>query len=93
VHDNGYGIATEDLAKPQAFGILGMQERARNLGGEAGVRRTRTGTAVKLRLPRALQETAAESAADAQLPHFESAVQARLALQEREPNTKGMART
>jgi len=93
VHDNGYGIATEDLAKPQAFGILGMQERARNLGGEAGVRRTRTGTAVKLRLPRALQETAAEPAADAQLPHFESAVQARLALQEREPNTKGFART
>jgi signal transduction histidine kinase len=53
VHDNGRGIASEDLAKPQAFGILGMQERARNLGGEAGVRRTRSGTAVTLRLPRA----------------------------------------
>jgi two-component system, NarL family, sensor histidine kinase UhpB len=52
VHDNGYGIASADLSKPQAFGILGMQERARNLGGEASVRRTRTGTAVSVRLPR-----------------------------------------
>ena len=52
VHDNGRGIASEDLTKPHAFGVLGMRERARNLGGDAGVRRTRTGTAVKLRLPR-----------------------------------------
>jgi signal transduction histidine kinase len=60
VHDNGHGIAGVDLAKPQAFGILGMQERARNLGGEASVRRTRSGTAVILRLRRSLHASAAE---------------------------------
>jgi signal transduction histidine kinase len=53
VHDNGRGIAMEDLAKSQAYGILGMRERARSLGGEASVRRTRSGTAVMLRVPRA----------------------------------------
>jgi len=51
VHDNGRGIHPEDLEKPQAFGILGMQERARSLGGELSIRRTRSGTALKLRLP------------------------------------------
>jgi len=51
VHDNGRGIADQDLSKPQSFGILGMQERARSLGGELRVRRTRSGTAVTLRLP------------------------------------------
>jgi len=59
VRDNGRGIVAEDLAKPQAFGILGMQERALNLGGSAGVRRTRSGTTVSLRLPRSKQATAA----------------------------------
>jgi len=63
VHDNGRGIASEDLAKLHAFGILGMRERARRLGGDAGVRRTRSGTAVMLRLPRRAA-TAAASPAD-----------------------------
>jgi PAS domain S-box-containing protein len=67
VHDNGYGIASEDLAKPRAFGILGMQERARSFGGEAGVRRTRNGTAVALRLPR-LPETGAATRVGAEPP-------------------------
>ena len=52
VHDNGCGIANEDLDKPQAFGILGMQERARSLGGQASVERTHSGTKVVLRIPR-----------------------------------------
>ncbi len=52
VHDNGCGIGTEDLDKPQSFGILGMQERARSLGGQASVERTRNGTTVMLRIPR-----------------------------------------
>jgi signal transduction histidine kinase len=56
VHDNGRGIAKEDMAKSQAYGILGMRERARNLGGEAGVRRTRSGTAVLVRVPRVAPE-------------------------------------
>ena len=51
VHDNGRGIADEDLCKPHSFGILGMHERARSLGGELELRRTRSGTALRLRLP------------------------------------------
>ena len=60
VHDNGRGIAREDLAKSQAYGILGMRERARSLGGEASVRRTRSGTAVMLRIPRSKPSTVLE---------------------------------
>lgn len=52
IHDNGCGVGDEDLNKPQAFGILGMQERARSLGGQASIRRTRNGTAVMLQIPR-----------------------------------------
>ncbi len=52
VHDNGCGIGSGDLDKPQAFGILGMQERARSLGGQANVQRTANGTTVMLRIPR-----------------------------------------
>ena len=66
VHDNGRGIVAGDLAKPQAFGILGMQERALNLGGSAEVRRTRGGTAVSLRLPRSKQAAAASLGDDEQ---------------------------
>ena len=70
VHDNGCGIASEDLAKPQAFGILGMRERARNLGGEADARRTRSGTVVTLRLPRSTLAATENPVADEQLPLF-----------------------
>jgi len=65
VHDNGYGIDAADLTKTHSFGILGMQERARSLGGEAGVRRTRSGTAAWLRLPRSPEAiTGASAGAD-----------------------------
>ena len=63
VHDNGCGISGDDLLKAQAYGILGMRERARNLGGEATVRKTRSGTAVMLRVPRSLYASAKGSAA------------------------------
>ncbi|MEI8031139.1 MAG: response regulator [Comamonadaceae bacterium] len=63
VHDNGSGISSEDLLKAQSYGILGMRERARNLGGEATVRKTRSGTAVMLRMPRSLYTSAKGSAA------------------------------
>lgn len=56
VHDNGRGISENDLSKPHSFGILGMQERARSLGGELNLRRTRSGTTLKLRLPCVLQD-------------------------------------
>lgn len=74
VHDNGRGIADKDLTKSQTFGILGMQERARSLGGEAGVRRTRSGTAVTLRLPRAPHDAAEGPAEEEQLLLFGSAM-------------------
>jgi PAS domain S-box-containing protein len=93
VHDNGYGIADRDLGKPQAFGILGMQERARNLGGEAGVRRTRTGTVVTLRLPRAAQSAAENPADDDQLLLFGRAIEASAPPPGRKPNGKRMERT
>jgi signal transduction histidine kinase len=73
VRDNGHGIATEDLAKPRAFGILGMRERALNLGGNASVRRTRGGTAVTVRLPRSTRAAAATPANDEQLLLFRRA--------------------
>lgn len=75
VHDNGHGIAGDDLAKPHAFGILGMQERARNLGGDASVRRTRSGTAVVLRLPRSTPDAATNPADDKSPPFIERAVE------------------
>jgi len=62
VHDNGRGIAAEELVKPLAFGILGMQERARNIGGDATVRRTRSGTVVTLSLPRLMPDATPSSA-------------------------------
>lgn len=92
VHDNGYGIAGKDLAKPRAFGILGMQERARSLGGEAGVRRTRTGSAVTLRLPRAPQDIRESPAEEGQLLLFGRAMHSLLAPHEQESNSsKGLA--
>jgi len=74
VHDNGRGIAAEDLAKPQAFGILGMQERARSLGGSASARKTRSGTSVILRLPRSAP-AAASSVGDGQPLFFGRAIE------------------
>ncbi|MBE0621495.1 MAG: response regulator [Burkholderiales bacterium] len=91
VHDNGHGIADEDLVKPQSFGILGMQERARNLGGEASVRRTRSGTAVKLRLPRFTGDATEDLVDDEQLLLFGRAIHALTPA--RKPDIKKMGRT
>ena len=75
VHDDGRGIAAGDLAKPQSFGILGMQERARSLGGSASARKTRSGTSVILRLPRSAPAQAS-SAGDEQPSFFGRAIEA-----------------
>jgi two-component system, NarL family, sensor histidine kinase UhpB len=91
VHDNGCGIAEENLAKPQAFGILGIRERARTLGGEAGVRRTRSGTAVTLRLPRTLQDAPEQPAEEEQMLLFGSVMQSLLAPREQDSNAEGLA--
>jgi PAS domain S-box-containing protein len=51
VADDGCGIKETELARPDAFGIIGMQERARACGGEVAVERGIQGTRVKLRVP------------------------------------------
>jgi len=90
VHDNGRGISEEHLGKTQAFGILGIRERARSLGGEAGVRRTRSGTAVTLRLPRTLQDAPEQPAEEEQMLLFGSVMQSLLAPREQDSNAKGL---
>jgi signal transduction histidine kinase len=41
VEDNGVGIDPEKITAPDSLGLLGMQERARALGGRVQVRRNR----------------------------------------------------
>ena len=57
VRDNGRGIADQELSDPGAFGILGMRERVRALGGEATISgEANTGTKVVVRIPLDRQE-------------------------------------
>ena len=52
VTDNGKGIAPEMLDKPKAFGLKGLQERARTVGGWLDISsRPGTGTSVILSVP------------------------------------------
>lgn len=52
VADNGRGIREENLTGPEAFGVLGMKERAEYLGGEIEIRGfPGTGTKVTVRVP------------------------------------------
>jgi signal transduction histidine kinase len=52
VSDNGRGIQNTDLFKAGSFGLRGMLERARNLGGEVSFKRAPGGgTTVSVRLP------------------------------------------
>jgi PAS domain S-box-containing protein len=52
VQDDGRGIAPEDQAKRGSFGLRGMRERARLLGGSASVERAPDGgTVVTARIP------------------------------------------
>jgi two-component system sensor histidine kinase UhpB len=51
VADDGCGIKETELARPDAFGIIGMQERARACGGVVTVERGTQGTRVRLRIP------------------------------------------
>jgi PAS domain S-box-containing protein len=52
VHDDGRGIAPEEASDPRSFGLLGIRERARRLGGMAtiGPREPR-GTSLTLVVP------------------------------------------
>lgn len=50
--DDGQGVQEPDTSHPFALGIIGMQERARSLDGEATVSaRTSGGTRVSVRIP------------------------------------------
>ncbi|MBI2223983.1 MAG: hypothetical protein HYU44_03345 [Betaproteobacteria bacterium] len=52
VHDNGRGITRDDMAKPKSFGIRGMLERTRNLGGHIEFSGAPgQGTTLSVRLP------------------------------------------
>jgi len=52
VSDNGRGIQNTDLLKTGSFGLRGMLERARNLGGEVSFKGAAgSGTTVAVRLP------------------------------------------
>ena len=60
VCDDGRGIARDQLAKPGSFGIRGMQERARSLGGDVEIEGVPgAGTRIKVEIP---LPVAAESA-------------------------------
>ena len=51
VADNGCGIHGSELARPDAFGMAGMQERARACGGRLVIAPGEHGTRVLLRVP------------------------------------------
>ncbi|RLE24102.1 MAG: hypothetical protein DRJ65_10560 [Acidobacteria bacterium] len=52
--DDGVGLKTDPLKSPSAFGLLGLQERVRNLQGEmtVGPSNHGSGTTLKVTLPR-----------------------------------------
>ena len=52
VRDNGQGILKEDLDKPKSFGISGLRERAKTVGGWLDVSsHPGSGTAIILSVP------------------------------------------
>ena len=51
VADDGRGINKRELLRPDAFGITGMQERARACGGQIVIEPAARGTRVRLRVP------------------------------------------
>lgn len=52
INDNGVGISEVEMRKPDAFGIRGLHERAKNVGGWLDVStRKGTGTSVILSVP------------------------------------------
>ena len=62
VSDNGRGIQNTDLLKPGSFGLRGMLERGRNLGGEVSFKGAPgEGTTVTVRLPLEAEGTPATS--------------------------------
>jgi PAS domain S-box-containing protein len=53
VQDNGRGVSERDMARPNAFGLLGMRERAESIGALLRIHGSPGhGTTVTLRVPR-----------------------------------------
>ena len=52
ISDNGIGISAQEMLKPDAFGIRGLHERAKTIGGWLDVStRQGVGTSVILSVP------------------------------------------
>jgi two-component system sensor histidine kinase UhpB len=52
IRDNGRGIPDPDLTNPNALGLLGMQERAKSIGGNVSfTTRPDSGTLVRVQIP------------------------------------------
>jgi signal transduction histidine kinase len=52
IHDNGRGISEADARGTKSFGLLGMRERARLLGGTFEIRgENGVGTTLTVRIP------------------------------------------
>lgn len=51
ISDNGRGLSPDDLVKEGSFGIRGLQERARTVGGWVDVSSSATGTTMILSVP------------------------------------------
>jgi two-component system, NarL family, sensor histidine kinase UhpB len=67
VADNGRGVGRTDLAKPKSFGIRGMLERARYLGGQIDIKGSPgAGTTVTVRVPLDAGEPASPALEDQQ---------------------------
>jgi signal transduction histidine kinase len=62
VSDNGRGFLQSDLAKAQSFGIRGLQERARTVGGWVDLSSSPSGTTLILSIPLHGAQAAASSA-------------------------------
>jgi two-component system sensor histidine kinase UhpB len=58
LRDNGRGFAPSALARRDAFGVMGMRERAKALGGELDITREGTHTVVTLTIPTVASATA-----------------------------------
>ena len=57
VKDNGIGITEAQVREPKAFGIIGMEERVRHLGGEIKIKGIEgKGTTVTVRIPLEFEE-------------------------------------
>ncbi len=69
ISDNGCGVSTDDLAKAKSFGIRGLHERARTVGGWVDLSSDAGGTTLILSVPLNLGAAgAATSAPDADDP-------------------------